>query len=241
MPVAQSNASRQLSDYLSAPEPAGGAAPLRRTRSKTREAERVSWPYGYCPTPYGHHKSCCIEPSGPHLPTCTVSMVEPENVTYRDVLMSVYPSVWLDAIENEFNGLLSVGAFTLANPPAGRKPIGAKWVFKWKSEEKAMVTRAKARLEAKGYSQQAGVDYFEAFCATPSASCIRLLTRLACESGLGHFSFLECGKFSLSFFLSLLQNSYSMLLSREGKDYLRVSRSRLSPWGTVRELNLSSS
>ncbi|CAN0134744.1 unnamed protein product [Discosporangium mesarthrocarpum] len=81
--------------------------------------------------------------SGAHLPTCSVSMIELESFTYRDVLKSVYSSVWLDAMENEFDGELSVREFTQANPPTGRKPIGAKWVFKWKSGEEGMVTRAK--------------------------------------------------------------------------------------------------
>ncbi|CAN0378943.1 unnamed protein product, partial [Discosporangium mesarthrocarpum] len=79
--------------------------------------------------------------------------------TFGDVLKSEYSNVWEDAMADEFNGLLSVGAFSLATPPSDRKPIGAKWVFKWKSDEWGKVTRAKARLVAKGYSQKAEVVY----------------------------------------------------------------------------------
>ncbi|CAM9211194.1 unnamed protein product, partial [Discosporangium mesarthrocarpum] len=81
--------------------------------------------------------------------------IEPEPCTFGDVLKSEYSSVWEDAMADEFNGLLSVGAFSLSTPPSDRKPIGANWVFKWKSGECGMVTRAKARLVAKGYSQKA--------------------------------------------------------------------------------------
>ncbi|CAN0492211.1 unnamed protein product, partial [Discosporangium mesarthrocarpum] len=92
------------------------------------------------------------------LPPCPVSEIEPEPCTFNDVLKSEYLSVWEEAMADEFGGLLAVGAFSLANPPSDRKPVGAKWVEKWKSDEIGMVTRAKARLVAKGYSQQPEID-----------------------------------------------------------------------------------
>ncbi|CAM9986945.1 unnamed protein product, partial [Discosporangium mesarthrocarpum] len=60
---------------------------------------------------------------GPHLPTCPVTELEPEPCTFGDVLKSEYSSVWEDAIADEFNGLLSVGAFSLATPPIGSQLV----------------------------------------------------------------------------------------------------------------------
>ncbi|CAN0430385.1 unnamed protein product [Discosporangium mesarthrocarpum] len=80
--------------------------------------------------------------------------------------------------------LQSVNAFSLAELPPGRKAVGAKWVFKWKTDEMGIVTRAKARLVEKGYNQKLGVDYFETFVPTPTASTVRLLTAVANEQRL---------------------------------------------------------
>ncbi|CAM9148215.1 unnamed protein product [Discosporangium mesarthrocarpum] len=52
-----------------------------------------------------------------------------------------------------------------------------------------MMTQAKVKLVAKGYSQKPGVDYFETLYETPAASRIRLLTGVARELYLDIFQF----------------------------------------------------
>ena len=49
--------------------------------------------------------------------------------------------------------------------------------------------KAKARLVARGFSQREGIDFFETYAPTPSASCIRLLAAIAneCDLDLCHF------------------------------------------------------
>ena len=44
-----------------------------------------------------------------------------------------------------------------------------------------MVDRAKACMLGMGYSQVEGVDYFETFAPTASASSNRLVTAMACK------------------------------------------------------------
>ena len=44
--------------------------------------------------------------------------------------------------------------------------------------------KAKARLVARGFSQREGIDFFETYAPTPSASCIRLSASIACEHDL---------------------------------------------------------
>ena len=41
--------------------------------------------------------------------------------------------------------------------------IDAKWVFKWKADERRKAVKAKARLVEKGFKQKYGVDYLETF------------------------------------------------------------------------------
>ena len=62
--------------------------------------------------------------------------------------------------------------------------IPTKWVLSWKTDEHGRVTKAKARLVARGFSQREGIDYFETFAPTPAAGCIRLLAATACELDL---------------------------------------------------------
>ena len=59
----------------------------------------------------------------------------------------------------------------------------------WKSNEIGFATRAKARLVARGCGQREGIDFFETFAPTPTASCIRLFGAIACELDLNlcHF------------------------------------------------------
>jgi len=44
-----------------------------------------------------------------------------------------------------------------------QRKFGIKWVFKARFNERVEVEKYKARLSAKGYSQQLGVDYNEMF------------------------------------------------------------------------------
>nr|GEW84082.1 reverse transcriptase domain-containing protein [Tanacetum cinerariifolium] len=53
--------------------------------------------------------------------------------------------------------------WTLTKLPAGRKPIGNKWVFKLKLKSNGEIERYKARLVAKGFNQREGIDYDETF------------------------------------------------------------------------------
>ena len=54
-------------------------------------------------------------------------------------------------------------ALDLVELPARRKPIGSKWVFKKNMNKKCKVEKYKARLGAKGYSQELVIHFGDIF------------------------------------------------------------------------------
>ena len=72
----------------------------------------------------------------------------------------------------------------LVSLPAGRKTVRCKWVFKKKMNADGTVARYKARLCAKGFTQQYGLDYMDTFSPTVSFTTLRLLFQLAVQYGL---------------------------------------------------------
>jgi hypothetical protein len=54
-----------------------------------------------------------------------------------------------------------------------------KWIFKTKKNAKGEIEKHKARLIAKGYKQQYGVDYEDVFALVVRMETVRLMISLA--------------------------------------------------------------
>jgi len=65
--------------------------------------------------------------------------------------------------------------------------IGCKWVFINKLDESGVSTRNTARLVAKGYNPEEGIDYGETFAPVARLEVVRLLLTFACMSGFKLF------------------------------------------------------
>jgi len=86
-------------------------------------------------------------------------------------------------MQKEVNFLYKNSAWTLTQSPEGQKVIDSKWVFKVKNTE-GKVTRFKARLVAKDFSQKKGKDYEDTFSPVVRHSTLKTLIALAVELDL---------------------------------------------------------
>jgi len=57
--------------------------------------------------------------------------------------------------------------------------IGTRWVFRNKMDKDRNITKNKARLMAKGYRQEEGIDYDETYALVARLEAIRLLLAYA--------------------------------------------------------------
>ncbi|KAI9173831.1 hypothetical protein LWI28_007225 [Acer negundo] len=89
---------------------------------------------------------------------------------------------WQEAMNSELQALQANGTWSLVALPAGKSPIGCRWVFKIKHRSDCSIERYKARLVAKGFTQLEGVDYQDTFSPTAKIISVRCLLALAASN-----------------------------------------------------------
>ena len=70
---------------------------------------------------------------------------------------------WNKAMDEELDQIEKNGTWELVPRPKNKNVIGTKWVFRNKLNEDGQVTREKARLVCKGYSQVEVINFEETF------------------------------------------------------------------------------
>jgi len=59
--------------------------------------------------------------------------------------------------------------------------ISSRWIFKYKRNSEDKIIQRKARLVARGFTQQPGIDYKETFSPTLKQDSLRLITAIASQ------------------------------------------------------------
>jgi hypothetical protein len=106
-----------------------------------------------------------------------VSSIEPYRI--EDALRD--PD-WVAAMQEELNNFIRNEVWHLV-PRPNQNVVGTKWVFCNKQDEHGVVTRNKARIVAKGYSQVEGFDFDETYAPIARLESIRILLAYATYHG----------------------------------------------------------
>lgn len=111
-------------------------------------------------------------------------MEEDEPKTYEEAIKSKNSKKWKDAMDEEYESLIKNNTWVLSNLPEGRKLIDCRWIYKIKSNSDGSIERYKARLVARGFTQEYGLDYEETFSPVVKYDSIRILLAIAVSEGM---------------------------------------------------------
>ncbi|GKV53318.1 hypothetical protein SLEP1_g59850, partial [Rubroshorea leprosula] len=87
-----------------------------------------------------------------------------------------------NAMAEEIGSIERNQTWELTDLPKGHKTIGVKWIYKTKLKENGEVGKFKARLVAKDYKQEFGIDYQEVFAPVARMDTIRMVIASAAQN-----------------------------------------------------------
>nr|GEY49278.1 retrovirus-related Pol polyprotein from transposon TNT 1-94 [Tanacetum cinerariifolium] len=102
------------------------------------------------------------------------TFVEPK--TYKDALTQ---SCWIEAMQEELNEFERLEVWKLVPRPDKVLVITLKWIYKVKLDELGGILKNKARLVARGYRQEEGIDFEESFAPVARLEAIRIFLAYA--------------------------------------------------------------
>ena len=100
----------------------------------------------------------------------------PEFLTFQQAHLHPH---WQSAMKAEMDSIHQNRTWSLVPLPPDKKAISSKWVYKIKPATPGTPTRYKARLVARGFQQQDGVDFLETFAPVVRWETIRVLIAIA--------------------------------------------------------------
>jgi hypothetical protein len=94
---------------------------------------------------------------------------------------AVKDAKWKMVMEAEIDAIERNDTWKLTYLPTGAKKVRVKWVYKTKFNENGEIDKYKARLIAKGYTQEHGIDYTEVFAPVACMDTVCLVISLTAQ------------------------------------------------------------
>ena len=82
-------------------------------------------------------------------------------------------------MKEELNALSKNHTWDLVTLPPGKSVVGCKWIYEIKTRSDGSIERYRARLVAKGFTEEYGIDYEETFAPIACISFVRALLTVA--------------------------------------------------------------
>nr|GEZ86475.1 retrovirus-related Pol polyprotein from transposon TNT 1-94 [Tanacetum cinerariifolium] len=121
------------------------------------------------------------------------STVSPHQIVQPDHLIPQHTSKWtkdhplnniIEAMQEELNEFKWLEVWELVPRPDKVIVITLKWIYKVKLDELGGILRNKARLVARGYHQEEGIDFEESFASIARLEAIRIFLAYAAHKNM---------------------------------------------------------
>ncbi|GJU79077.1 retrovirus-related pol polyprotein from transposon TNT 1-94 [Tanacetum coccineum] len=108
-----------------------------------------------------------------------LTSVEPKN--YKEALTQ---ACWIEAMQEELNEFEYLEVWELIPRPDKVTVITLKWIYTMKLDELGGILKNKARLVARGYRQEEGIDFKESFSPVARLEAIRIFLAFAAHMNM---------------------------------------------------------
>ena len=100
--------------------------------------------------------------------------------TYYDAVTCLDSPYWIRSIEKEYDNMHKQQVWTFVDDDGKPKRwLDLRYVFAAKGDEKGLLDKRKTRIVARGFTQQAGLDYIESHAPVVRTSTLRMVISLA--------------------------------------------------------------
>ncbi|GJY26287.1 retrovirus-related pol polyprotein from transposon TNT 1-94 [Tanacetum coccineum] len=108
-----------------------------------------------------------------------LTSVEPKN--YKDALTQ---ACWIEAVQEELHEFERLEVWELVPRPDKVMVITLKWIYKVKLDEMGGILKNKARLVARGYRQEEGINFEESFALVARLNAIQIFLAYAAHMNM---------------------------------------------------------
>jgi len=108
--------------------------------------------------------------------SCFLSQTVPKNIN-----MALQDPSWVESMQLELQQFRKLKVWELVDLPPNKYPIGTKWVYKNKPDDRGVVVRNKSRLVVQGFAQEEGIDYTDVFALAARIEAILIFLAHAAQ------------------------------------------------------------